>query len=114
MADLLHPDAEPEEETQEAPIDTGDFVLALSAENLVEARLLLSACEEAGIPAILQSPQSGPVGTGLAGYGFDILVPRRDRERAVPLLEERQAALEADPEGAAQAAEAEEAETEKS
>ena len=41
--------------------------------------------------------------------GFNILVPQRDLEKALKLLEERRAALEADPEGAARAAEEEEA-----
>ena len=76
----------------------------------MEAQLLVAACEEADIPAILQSPRSGPVGTIASPVdGFNILVPQRDLERAMKLLEERRAALEADPEGAARAAEEEEA-----
>jgi len=43
---------------------------------------------------------------------FHILVPRADLERARSLLEERKRALEEDPDGAARAAEEEEAETE--
>jgi hypothetical protein len=43
---------------------------------------------------------------------FHILVPRADLERARTLLEERKRALEEDPDGAARAAEEEEAETE--
>ena len=74
------------------------------------AQLLVAACEEADIPAILQSPRSGPVGTIASPVdGFNILVPQRDLEKALKLLEERRAALEADPEGAARAAEEEEA-----
>jgi hypothetical protein len=108
-ADLLHPD-DTEEEPEETPFDPGDFVLAMSAENSMQAELLVSACEEADIPAILQSPRSGPVGTISSPVdGFNILVPQRDFERAMKLLDERKAALEADPEGAARAAEEEEA-----
>ncbi len=115
MADLLHPDQSDEEETQEAPIDPGDFVLALSAEDALEAQLLVAACEEAEIPAILQSPRSGLVGNIASPVdGFNILVPKRDLAKAQALLQERKAALEADPAGAARAAEEEEAEGEKS
>lgn len=114
MADLLHPEGSAEEETPETPDDPGDFVVAMAADDQMEAQLLLSACDEAGIPAILQSPRSGPVGTISSPVdGFNILVPRRDAARALTLLEERKEALEADPAGAERAAEAEEAETEK-
>jgi hypothetical protein len=41
--------------------------------------------------------------------GFNILVPKRDLDRAMKLLQEHKAALEDDPEGAARAAEEEEA-----
>ena len=79
----------------------------------MEAELLISACEDAGIPAILQSPRSGPVGTIASPVdGFNIFVPRRDLARARQLLQERKEALEADPDGAAKAAEDEEAQTE--
>jgi Putative prokaryotic signal transducing protein len=113
MADLLHPDESDQDETPEAPFDPGEFVLALAAEDQMESQLLVSACEEAGIPAIVQSPRSGPVGTIASPVdGFNILVPRRDLERARALLQERKQALEADPDGAARAAEEEEAQTE--
>src|SRR5947207_1648012 len=110
MSDLLHPqDSEPED-VAESPFDPGDFVSAMAAEDQVEAQLLVAACEEAGIPAILQSPRSGPVGTIASPVdGYNILVPQRDLGRALILLEERKAALEADPDGAARAAEEEEA-----
>lgn len=115
MADLLHPDESEEEETPQAPFDPGDFVLAISADDQMEAQILVAACEEAGIPAILRSPRSGPVGTIASPVdAFNILVPKRDLPRALALLQERKAALEADPDGAARAAEAEEAEGEKS
>jgi hypothetical protein len=114
MSDLLHPDEAEQDDAAETPIETGDFVLALAAENQMEADLLVSACEEAGIPAIQQSPRSGPVGTIASPVdGFAILVPRKDADRAVRILTERKQALEADPEGAARAAEEEEAQGEK-
>jgi hypothetical protein len=110
MADLLHPDDTEPEEAPETPFDPGDFVLAMAAEDQMEAQLLVAACEEADIPAILQSPRSGPVGTIASPVdGFNILVPKRVLDRATKLLQERKAALEDDPEGAARAAEEEEA-----
>src|SRR4029077_29051 len=110
MSDLLHPDDAEQDESPEPPFDPGEFVLALSAEDQLEAALLVSACEEAGIPALLQSPRSGPVGTITSPVdGFNILVPERDLERAAKLLEERRAALDSVREGAARAAEDEEA-----
>src|SRR2546422_9361229 len=114
MADLLHPTETESEDAPETPFDPGEFELALEANDQMEAELLISACEEAGIPAILQSPRSGPVGTIASPVdGFNILVPQRDLERAQALLEDRKRILEADPDGAALAAEDEEAESEK-
>jgi hypothetical protein len=109
MADLLHPtDSADDTDVEETPFDPGDFVLAFQADDQVQAQLLVAACEEADIPAILQSPRSGPVGTIASPVdGFNILVPQRDLGRAVPLLNERSAALAADPEGAERAATAE-------
>ena len=115
MADLLHPDEREEEEAEEMPSDPGEFVFAMSAEDQMEAQLLVAACGEQDIPAILQSPRSGPVGTIASPVdGFNILVPRRDLARAQALLQERKEALEADPAGSARAAEEEEAATERS
>ena len=115
MADLLHPkDAGDDEDAASTPFDPGDFVLAMSADDMMEAELLVSACEDAGIPAILQSPRSGPVGTIASPVdAYNILVPEKDLARAGTLLRDRRAALAADPEGAARAAEAEELESEK-
>jgi hypothetical protein len=109
MGDLLHPDQTQEDEpTESTPSDPGAFVLAFQPEDQIEAQLLMSACDEAGIPAILESPRSGLVGTIASPVdGFNILVPQRDLSRAQALLQERSAALLADPDGAAQAAEAE-------
>jgi hypothetical protein len=113
MADLLHPNDTEQDDSPETPIDPGEFAVAIAAEDQMEAQLLISACEEAGIPAILQSPRSGPVGTIASPVdGFNILVPRKVAARAVALMTERKRVLEADPAGAARAAEEEEAETE--
>jgi FAD/FMN-containing dehydrogenase len=113
MPDLLHPTESEPEEPPEMPIDPGDFALAVVAEDQMEAQLLVTACDEAGIPVILQSARSGSVGTIASPVDrFHILVPRADLERARTLLEERKRALEEDPDGAARAAEEEEAETE--
>jgi Putative prokaryotic signal transducing protein len=113
MSDLLHPDPAEPDESPEDPVDPGEFVLAVAAEDQLEAQLLVAVCEEAGIPAILQSPRSGPVGTIASPVdAFSILVPQRDLERAQALIEERKRILEADPDGAARAAEDEEAESE--
>ena len=113
MPDLLHPTESEAEDPPEMPIDPGDFALAVVAEDQMEAQLLVTACDEAGIPVILQSARSGSVGTIASPVDrFHILVPRADLERARTLLEERKRALEEDPDGAARAAEEEEAETE--
>lgn len=113
MSDLLHPSDSDPEDAPETPSDPGEFVLAVIAENQVEAQLLLSVCEEAGIPAMLQLARSGPVGTITSPVdGFNILVPQKELERARRLMDDRKGALAADPDGAARAAEEEEAETE--
>ena len=110
MADLLHPDETEQDEAPQAPIDPGDFELAMSADDSIEAGLLAEACEDAGIPCILQSPRSGPMGTIASPVdSFNLLVPRTDLDRARALMAERRATLEADPEGAQRAAEEEEA-----
>jgi Putative prokaryotic signal transducing protein len=115
MGDLLHPAAADDDETEETPFDPGDFVLAFQADDQMQAQLLVAACEEADIPAILQSPRSGLVGKISSPVeGFNILVPKTELAKAQVLLEERMAALDADPEGAAKAAEDEEAAGEKS
>lgn len=114
MPDVLHPtDAEAEQEGTETPLDTGDFQLAATADDPILAERLLAACEDAGIPALLQSPRSGPVGTVASPVeGWEIRVPAEHRDRAAVLLEETKAALAADPEGAGRAAEEEEAASE--
>ena len=113
MADVLHPsEADPEDSTEQ-PDDPGEFELAISADDQMEAQLLVAVCEEAGIPVILNSRRGGTVGTLASPVdGFDLLVPRSELERARRLLEERKQVLEADPDGAARAAEDEEEQSE--
>jgi Putative prokaryotic signal transducing protein len=109
MADLLHPQVADEDEVQEAPEDPGEFEVAGTADDALEADLLWRALEDAGIPAIVRSPRSDMAGKLDAPVDlFSLLVPVRDLARARSLLEEQRAALESDPEGAARAAEEEE------
>jgi hypothetical protein len=114
MANLLHPDDTDEEDpVPETPNDPGEFVLADTVDDAIIAGLLVRACEEAGIPAIVQDPRDGVVGKLSSPVdSFRILVPGRDLERAQPILRSRREALEADPEGAGRAAEEAEAEEE--
>lgn len=110
MADVLHPTEGEEEEVQESPEDPGDFEVAGTAANALEADLLWRALEDAGIPAIVRSPRSDFAGKLDAPVDlFTLLVPVRDLSQARSLLAERRAALEADPDSAARAAEEEEA-----
>ena len=112
MADLLHPQVAEEDEVEEAPDDPGQFEIAGTAADALEADLLWRALEDAGIPAIVRSPRSDVAGKLDAPVDlFSLLVPTRDLARARSLLEEQRAALESDPDSAARAAEeAEEAE----
>ena len=58
MPNLLHPDdTEEEDPVPETPNDPGEFVLADTADDTLLAGLLARACEEAGIPAIVQDPR---------------------------------------------------------
>ena len=92
--------------------DPGQFEIAGTAADALEADLLWRALEDAGIPAIVRSPRSDVAGKLDAPVDlFSLLVPTRDLARARSLLEEQRAALESDPDSAARAAEeAEEAE----
>jgi hypothetical protein len=110
MADLLHPSEGDEDEVQDSPDDPGDFEVAGTAADALEADLLWRALEDAGIPAIVRSPRSDFAGKLDAPVDlFSLLVPVRDLDQARSLLAERRAALEADPDSAALAAEQAEA-----
>lgn len=110
MAGLLHPGEtiDDREDVREAPDDPGEFEVAETLPDPFEAELLSRALEEEGIPAIVHSPRSGVAGKIDSPVDvYNLLVPARDLERARSLLSERRAALEADPEAAARAAEEE-------
>jgi hypothetical protein len=105
MADLLHPDESQEDMLEETPEDVGEFVLAATADDELEAELLGRACEEQNIPVILQDPRNGVVGKLASPVdSFRILVPQRELQRAREVIRARREALEADPEGAERAA----------
>src|SRR5205823_10200031 len=110
MSDLLHPrDSDPDDDSSQEPEDPGDFEVAGTAPDALEADLLWRALEDAGIPVIVHSPRSGVVGKLSSPVEvYNLLVPARDLDRARSLVAERRAALEADPEAAARAAEEEE------
>jgi hypothetical protein len=104
MTDLLHPDETPEN-VEEAPQDPGEFVLAATADDELEAEILGRACEEQRIPVIRQDPRQGVVGKLSSPVdSFRILVPQSELARAQELIRARREALEADPEGAERAA----------
>ncbi|MFL5310575.1 MAG: hypothetical protein ACJ79H_09010 [Myxococcales bacterium] len=110
MADLLHPPDVEQGDLQEEPQDPGDFEVAGTAADALEADLLWRALEDAGIPAIVRSPRSDFAGKLDAPVDlFTLLVPVRDLAQARSLLTERRAALESDPDSAARAAEEAEA-----
>ena len=98
------------ENTEGAPPaeDDREFAVAGLANDMLEADLLVSACEEAGIDAFVDAARDGMVEKLSApSENFEIRVPIKDLERAKVLVAERKAALESDPEGWAKAAEEE-------
>jgi hypothetical protein len=111
MADLLHPAADSQEQDSEgAPADPGDYAVAGNARDALEADLIVDALEEAGISAFVDSERKGMVEKLAApAEGYPVRVPAKDLEKARALFEERKAALEADPDAAARAAEEAEA-----
>lgn len=124
MADILHPDPDdsdpespatsPTERRPEGPLDREDFAKAATADDRFQAELLLQACEELGIPALLWDPRGGMVGPLSSPVdAFVVAVPAREVERARALLAQRRGALEAAVEEGARAAEEEEAQGER-
>lgn len=128
MADILHPDPADSEADDQSPagvaaeaagqgapgqLDREHFTVAATALDRFEADLLLQACDDLGIPAMLQEPRAGMVGKLSApADAFVVAVPASEVERARALLAQRRGALEADAEGGERAAEDEEAQTE--
>lgn len=121
MADILHPD--PDDSEIESPaagapslasqvegaLDREDFAPAATADDRFQADLLLQACQDLGIPALLLEPRSGMVGPLASPVdAFVVAVPGREVERARALLAQRRGALESSAEEGSRAAEEEE------
>lgn len=88
--------------------DNREFAAAGLANDAIEAALLVTACEEAGIDAFVDAARDGMVEKVSApSEKFEIKVPIKDVDAARQLISERRAALESDPEGWQKAAEAE-------
>lgn len=93
--------------------DNREFAVAGLAQDAIEAELLKGFCEEAGIDAFVDAARDGMVEKlSAVSEKFEIRVPLRDVEKAKVIIAERKAAIEADPEGWAKAAEDEERATE--
>jgi hypothetical protein len=107
MADLS---ADAEQNPQQPNDDERDFVSAGIAQDAIEADLLRRICEDAGIEALVDSSRAGMVDKLSApAEGWRIFVAAQDLPRARELITANRAALEADPEAGARAAEAAEA-----
>ena len=99
MPDLLHPAEAPDvdDDGDQAGLDDGDFVVAAIADDPIEAGLLVRACEDAGIPAIVRAPRESMVGKiDAPADSHEILVRTTDFERARVILGDRQAVLAGD------------------
>jgi len=99
MPDVLHPAEGPDADaaSDEKGLDDGDFVVAATADDRIEASLLLRACEEAGIPAIVRAPRESMAGMLDAPADIhEILVRTTDLQRARGVLSERKATLAGD------------------
>lgn len=67
-----------------------DFVAFNTYSSTVEAEMHAQILQEAGIPAIVQSPGQGMFGAGFSGnfvHGVTLLVPEADLERASELID---------------------------
>jgi len=98
MPDVLHPAAGPDEDSiDQKGLDDGDFSVATTADDNIEAELLRNACEDAGIPAIVRSPRSSMVGKiDSPADSHEIMVRLTDLARAQALLAPLKASLEDD------------------
>lgn len=67
-----------------------DFVALQSYNTTAEAEMHAEILREAGIPAILQSPNQGIFGAGFSGFsgqGVTLLVPESELEHAAELID---------------------------
>jgi hypothetical protein len=67
-----------------------DFVAFSTYGSIVEAEMHAQILQDAGIPAIVQSPGQGIFGAGFSGLivnGVTLLVPEADLERAAELID---------------------------
>jgi hypothetical protein len=89
--------------------DNREFAVVGRARDALQADLLTDWLEENGIDAFVDADREGMVEKlSSPAEGFPVKAPRRELERAQALFDERKAALEADPDAAAKAAEDEE------
>ena len=106
MADLPDAAAAPAPERPNTADDDAEFAVAGRAQDALQAGLLVDALEEAGIDAFVDADRDGMVEKlSSPAEGYPIRVRLEDLARGRVLLEERKAALEADPEAGARAAE---------
>ena len=99
MPDLLHPAEGPDDDEggDQDGLADGDFVVAATADDRIEAGLLVRACEDAGIPAIVRAPRESMVGKiDAPADSHEILVRTTDLARARVLLADRRASLAGD------------------
>ena len=110
MSDSSAPDSD--NELPSTPVDPGEFVAAGTAQDAFEAQILVRVCEEAGIPALVDSARGGMVEKlSNPSEAWTIRVPVSRLEEARKLIDSTSDALESDSAGGEQAAEeAEEAE----
>ncbi|MBS2023865.1 MAG: DUF2007 domain-containing protein [Deltaproteobacteria bacterium] len=101
MSDTSESDVRPQDDNRE-------FAVAGLANDAIEAELLVDACDEAGIDAMVAAGRSGMVDKLAAvSETFEIRVAAKDLEAAQKIIAERKEALEQDPEGWSKAAEEE-------
>jgi len=90
--------------------DERELVSAGTAQDAIEADLLRRACEAEGILVLVEAARGGMVEKlSSPSESWTLRVPTADLSRATALIAETRAALEADPDGGARAAEAAEA-----
>ena len=86
--------------------DERELVAAGTAQDSIEADLLRGACEEAGIVVLIDEARGGMVEKlSNPSAAWTLRVPAADLDRARKLIAETRAAVEADPDAGARAAE---------